>query len=448
MKAQTNAKWMVKDGWAWSKSPNDKAYKKFFAIGLWGLPGYSFNRLTEKEEQKQYPENPTRFGMMTKYFNLFFLQSGYGKEYMQSPCKMIGTKEFQWFLENELYNEKRVNSSYQMMRKIEQDVKTKKFSQLLDGAINTALGEIQKINSDYIWNSFDEAASGTGNWCWPVKISDFIYTGIKKKNPDKLVYLDLFGSDSGIGNSYLFEKFYRKKKGTLPVNPPFDNMIQAGDDRTLENLHYNYKGISAFRVKQGQRTSIFNINSSSFENDWYENVKSTAEGYKNSGDIFGMNSYSKTFMNPSLAGITVDAIKAGTGKNPPVWLFFDSNGYDKPEDISTKDYVKNLKCQIYISIVHGATGVLFWSDLTKNSDVFDSLLSVIAELKQNEPILCYETIVQKKAADIHYMIKKSPSGDKYMIAVNTNKLETQYLINSYSNKTTFKPLEVFVSKIQ
>ena len=33
--------------------------------------------------------------------------------------------------------------------------------------------------------------------------------------------------------------------------------------------------------------------------------------------------------------------------------------------MEVNEYVKELKCQMYTSITHGATGVFFWNDRTK-----------------------------------------------------------------------------------
>lgn len=51
------------------------------------------------------------------------------------------------------------------------------------------------------------------------------------------------------------------------------------------------------------------------------------------------------FSNPILAGITVDAIKTGVG-NMPIWLYFDSNGYSKPNSMPPEYYANIVKCQI------------------------------------------------------------------------------------------------------
>lgn len=412
---------------------------------MWGIPGYSFNKLSVKEEKKKYPQNVSRYKNVIRKFNLFYIQSGYDKGYMNDVTKMVGSAEFSWIFENE-YLGKGKNPSYRMMRSIESDINNKKFSNTIKKSIEVALDGIDESSSDYIWAPFDEVASGLQYWCWPSKMTDIVYSEIKKKNPNKLVYIDLLGSDGGLGNSFLFEDYYKKKYGRLPIEPPFKKIYKKNiTDNTLLNFHFNYEGNSVFEYKNGKRTNIF-IKESMLSEYWYQNVKKTAFGYRNSGDIFGVNSYSIMYENPEIAGITIDTIKDGIGKDTPVWIFFDSNGYAKPGNISDQNYVKNLKCQIYTSIVHEASGVLFWSDLNKNPIVFNLLLDVVDELIINEKIIKFKTLEQKVIDDIHYLIKINPNGDKYLIAVNTNTSKNVLFMNNYTKKSLFQPLEVYVSK--
>ena len=36
------SEWSFNDGWALRKKPGSSQYEKFFAIGIWGIPGYQF----------------------------------------------------------------------------------------------------------------------------------------------------------------------------------------------------------------------------------------------------------------------------------------------------------------------------------------------------------------------------------------------------------------------
>jgi len=178
---------------------------------------------------------------------------------------------------------------------------------------------------------------------------------------------------------------------------------------------------------------------------WFENIKICAAGFKNSGDVFGINAFRDFVAYPILSGITVDAIKAGINPNIPVWLYFDGNGYAKSPKVSTEDYVKNVKCQMYTSIVHGATGILFWNDRSKKPEVFDAIAPVVKEMKDNVKIFVLKTVETKADNDLHYVIKQKDSKHKYIIATNTSLTNTLPINVKGVNKKSLKPLEVYVA---
>lgn len=135
-------------------------------------------------------------------------------------------------------------------------------------------------------------------------------------------------------------------------------------------------------------------------------------------------------------------------KEKPIWLYFDGNGYAKPANVTPENYVKNVKCQIYTSIVHGATGIFFWNDWSKTAIVFDNLLPVLKELNENLYMIYFHTIERKIESDLHVMIKRDGNGGKYIIATNTSKTNDAALNVHGVEKKKLNPLEVYVSKIQ
>lgn len=439
--------WSIKDGWVMKADQISNKDEKFFAIGLWGVPGYTFNRLSVTEESKKYPENKSQFLSKIKHFNLFYIQSEYGKQYMNNVMKMGGTSEFTWFLKEEYFNKKGDNkAAYYMMRQLEleKNNNSPRLQKTIKNAIDYTLREV-KDSKDFIWAPFDEIATGYQSWAWPNEVTDMIYKEIKKRTPSKLVFIDLLGGSSLIANSFLFEQYHKEKHGKLPQNPPFNALQKTSKRESLNDFYVNHEGKSVMEYINGD-WQINSMSSRNFEKNWFNNVKKTAEGYKKSGDIFGINSFQYLRDEPKLAGVTVDAIKAGTGQDTPVWLFFDSNGYAKESFDSPESYVRKIKCQIYTSIVHGATGVLFWSDLEKNDKVFNTLLPVIAELKQYEYIFYMDTEEQKLDGDIRYMIKKY-NNSRYIIAVNTSS-NKRYLSNKNIKRALFEAFEVKVSKLK
>lgn len=58
-----DSKWIIQDGWVLKKTSQQNEYENFFAIGLWGIPGYSFNKLSVKEEKLQYPLNYSMYNI-------------------------------------------------------------------------------------------------------------------------------------------------------------------------------------------------------------------------------------------------------------------------------------------------------------------------------------------------------------------------------------------------
>ncbi len=445
-KAQEST-WSVKDGWVMKSNPDTGKEEKFFAIGLWGVPGYTFNKLSVEDESDKYPDNKDQFLNKIKHFNLFYIQLNFGKEYMNNVMKMAGTIEIPWFLKEEYFDKKGdSNEAYYMMRRLVSEKKSKstRLQKTINTAIDYTLREV-KDSKDFIWAPFDEIATGYQSWAWPSEVTDMVYDEIKNRTPNKLVYIDLLGSSSPYGNTFLFEQYYyNKRQKKLPPTPPFYALQKTSKRESLNDFFVTHEGKSIMENRNGV-WRIDEMPTKDLENIWHENVKLTAKGYKKSGDIFGINSFQHLRDNPKLAGVTVEAIKKGAGEEAPVWLFFDSNGYAKPSLESTESYIRKIKCQIYTSIVHGATGVLFWSDLRKDDTVFNSLIPVIKELKKYEHIFYMETINENFEGDIRYIIKKGEK-QRYLIAVNTSG-KNKVLDNRDIKRTLFKPYEVKVKTL-
>ena len=178
----------------------------------------------------------------------------------------------------------------------------------------------------------------------------------------------------------------------------------------------------------------------------YENIKAYAEAYKGNGNVFGINAFRDFYAHPVLAGTTVDGIRAGLGEaHIPIWLFFDGNGYAKPGNITMDDYVNEVRCQMFTSIIHGATGVLFWNDRSKNAEAWDALQPILEEINSNLGIFKLKTLEKRIKDDMHILIKKDSKGQKYIIASNTNKTENISLNVENVKKNILAPLEVYIS---
>lgn len=433
--------WKYEDGWALKKEPGKKRYEKFFAIGTWGVPGYKYSRETEKDTAS-YNENKRHFLESTRLFNIVIMQAGFEKPYMGEVIKMVGTSDFPNALLTHLDSDLKGKNAYVRMQHLKKITNTAPVLQKIN-YVRDSMAETFKGN--YIWSPIDEVANGRG-WNWPVNIVEKIYTQIKQKQSHNLVYTDLMGT--GKGNTFLFEQRYLKTHAALPEAPPYDFLKPEDMGYSKDSLlgfNQAYNGLPQYEFKNGTY-AYKQYSLDTLKKLWFENIKQTAAGYKNGGDVFGVNAFLDFSRYPILSGITVDAIKAGINKNTPVWLYFDGNGYARGSN-SIEQYTKMVKCQIYTSLIHGATGIMFWSDMTKDIANFNALLPVVEELKNNLRIIKQKTTDQKVSGDLHYMVKKINSRRSYLIATNTGKNKTQTL-KLGGKEYVLAPLEVFISEVK
>lgn len=374
-------------GWVLRKKTSESSFSRYFAVGLWGLPDY-------KQDNSRFERS--QFYNYTKSFDMIYLRGSDTKNYMTNKIIISGSSEFPWYINRYIKN---LNSKLPANQKNNLDMnflENHSQSVLLKKEINKAIDLVVNLHSknginDYIWAPIDEVSS------WPPSIPELLYIQIKLKDKNTLVYVDLLGN----GKKKSF-----KNKTEADINPDYS--------------------------------------SSKFEENWYHNVKEIAGEYSNGGDVFGLNSYTDFFYKPKLAGISVDAIKAGIGKNTPVWLWFDASYYAKPRNISNGEYLKNVKCQIYTSIIHGATGVMFWTYSNKNIETFNSFIPIVEDIYSNIPVIKSKTIQQNAYGDLHYLIKEF-KGKEYVIISNTNK-DRPISITKPITKT-LAPLEVYIGKI-
>lgn len=180
---------------------------------------------------------------------------------------------------------------------------------------------------------------------------------------------------------------------------------------------------------------------------WYENTKIIAGDYSGNGDVFGINAFRDFYAYPVLAGLTVDALRAGLGEKVPLWLYFDGNGYAKPGNVAPEQYLVNVKCQIYTAIIHGATGILFWNDWSKTPEVFDELLPVMEELNDNLEIIKLNTVERVIEGDKHIIIKGN-SKERYIIASNTSKTDSITIEPQKGITLKLAPLETLITSLK
>jgi hypothetical protein len=442
----------------WYLKPNEKGDDvRFFAIGGWSVPGYTPNK-----KDIAHRADADIFKTQARNLNILITNYEYLKDYMSEDGRIMMTfQPFQTVLRyaNKMSNarEKGLESGYYISQFLKESVDRPDFIQTIDEDIKLSINK-RFANVELAFSPIDEVALGLYNnhWFVPPAIGDKIYERIKTINPNAMVYIDLTGH--GRGSSFFFEKRYLKDHSTMPKDPPYEAVkskiaskyaeraIASGEGLPLLVFNESYSGVPSYNFTHNKYT-YKSFTPEEFS-DYYENIRQFAEGYKGNGNVFGLNCYQDFYEHPALAGVSVDAIRAGLGDpSIPIWLYFDGNGHSKPENISVDEYIKELKCQIYTSIIHGATGVLFWNNMTKTPAVWNALQPVLDEMKENIDIFKLNTLERNINDDIHINIKIDENGKKYIIASNSNKTKALPLNIKRIEKKSLSPLEVYISSL-
>lgn len=440
-KSTTHANtWSIDDeGWMVTKD-------RFFAIGTWHVPGYVFTEGPETDSIT-YLRNESLFKKKTSPFNMLFMNMGTEKEYMSDKIHILNP--FSPILHGYLDRIKSLPDSldkdYYRSQYLKKEVDSPTFIQYLDSQVIALLSK--KTHDKYIYSHIDEIAlGGVGKWAVPPAVGALINQRLKKYDPEALLFVDLVGHAKG--STYLFEKRYLEKNVTMPENPPYNLLSEEARKCKIPLLGFYeaYDGTPVYQFENGGY-SYNEYNPDSLKRIWEENLRIIAEDYKGNGDVFGINAFLDFYTYPILAGITVDALRAGLGSKVPIWLYFDGNGYAKPSDMTPADYLKIVKCQIYTAIIHGATGVLFWNDWSKTPEVFDELVPIMSELNNNLPIIKLNTLEKMTDGDQHMTIKGEKRGKKYIIATNTSKTDSITFTLPAGNMKVLSPLEVYIAEL-
>lgn len=441
----TEIEWKYNNGWALQKAPLNNTFEKFFAIGTWHVPGYIFSDSIETEQR--YENRASLFRERAAPFNMVFVTPGQQKKYMSDKIHILNpfSAVLHSFIDKTPDLPKGKDKDYYRSQYMKKAVNSPEFEKHLDFEIKQILKKMP--NEKHIYSHIDEIAlGGVSKWAIPPSVGAKINERLKQFDKNALVFVDLLGHSKG--STYLFEQRYLQNHGSLPAAPPYELIESKARDIEIPLLGFSqaYNGLPVYQFNNG-KYSYTDYDAQTLKSIWYENTKLIAAGYKGSGDVFGINAFRDFFAYPELAGITVDALKEGLGSKTPIWLYFDGNGYAKPAGLSPTAYVDNVKCQIYTSVIHGATGILFWNDWNKKPEVFDVLLPMLEELNKNLHIIKLKTVDKKVDGDLHIMIQENANGEKYIIATNTSKTAEIKLGIANAQKKMLKPLEVYISKI-
>ena len=448
---------LVEEGWRYRKTSKGET-EKFFPICAWHVPGYN------SEDNKYDPTDRTDadiFKTQARNLNMVFTHHPVQRDFLSEDGKILITimpHQFTWFHMSKLPSaSKGKERGYYRNQYLKKAVNDEKFIQELDDAIK------KHVNTDFpnaerAYLPFDEVAQHMhiDDYYVPVVYGDKVHERLKMFDPDAIVFVDLAGN--GKGSSFFFEKRYLKTHDSMPVDPPYHVVsdsaktyaMWAKDKEKEQPLKVFYQGFDGrpryeFKSNSYIATPYTTEELRSFH---YENIKEYAEAYKGNGNAFGINAFRDFYADPILAGISVDAIRAGLGdRNVPIWLYFDGNGYAKSATMSAQEYVKYLKCQMYTSIIHGATGVFFWNDRSKTPEVWNALQPTLEKMREHIDIFKLKTLEKKSVDHLHLMIKQDDKGQKYIIASNTSINDNVPLRIKNVKKESLAPLEVYISPI-
>jgi hypothetical protein len=433
-------KWHIEDGWAFKNG------EKFFAIGVWGFPQYEFKLLkrdTEVSNIRVYKE-------LEQIFNLIYIQYGREQDYMQDGLLFTGFGHFIWkmkkgfsglefFLPDKNQNKKIELQEMQFIK----DNLQKYYSRYIYENIVLDISNRFKSHN-FIWFLMDEPNTGFGDWVWYPEIVKSYDDAVKKASDSTLTYVDLFGTIRGDRYSYEhnYRKMYGKRMEELSVGK--NQKLLQGDTLILNSYIYSADGMPVYRFNtlrnQWEYTDL-----QQFTDKFYYNIFFTASIYGLCADILGVNCYYDYYHYPYAAGLTVDAIKDACGSEKPVWLFFDGAAHAKPRNISNKEYIENVRCQIYSSIIQGASGVLIWSKKEVSTQYWNLILRLCKELQQNSEIIKGIEIERGQIQNIIYSIRETKDGKRYFIAANTDT-ENSAEFKLANKDLLMNPLQVIIER--
>lgn len=444
--AKGNSLWRTSsDGWVLRKVPGDKNYHKYFAIGVWNIPGYTHEAM--EDDTELYRRSAFPYLEQSECYNMVYLPPGKGNV-PGNRVEVVGSVGFYKALlkcQSEVSGlTQGKDRDYAVRHYLQAHAESPEFVKMLDETVHKII--TTGHGSDHIWAPIDEiVGGGAGNgWCWSPQVGNAIKKSILRQEPHALVFTDLVGISRG--NSYLFERRYLQTHRQMPETPPYEALGEGAKqlpERPLLSFVQAYDGSPVY---VSGTTDYVEYDLPTLRRFFYENLKICVRDYRGCGDVFGINSFIDCNNYPVLAGVVVDGIKAGVGAKTPVWIFFDGNGYAQPSGQDAAAFVKNLKCQMYTSIIHGATGVMFWNDRSLPPDVFKALEPVVMEIAKQVPVFEGRTLLTHFEGDVHYMVKRVAGGKRVLIAANTSTSNSAPLVFE-SHHLTLQPYEVQILKL-
>ncbi len=457
------------NGWVYHDS------EKFFAIGIWNIPVFDGGAGSLSKNWNSLPddEQESSFIAASDIFNIITISSVDPRpSWMNAATLLTGSSVFKAEMQLELDkiggNDNGI-IEFNEMKELQNNISSynSRYEHIVQRILNNNTN-----SGDFLWYLKGEPdVSHYEWWYWHPEILEKYKSTIintSSSNP-KITYIDLFGTLAGTNYLYerSYEEYYTLPLRSLPTTGPF-----GGDLDSLKTYKYAYTGNSAKTLPRytwdnstlkWEDRFIYNQDLyyddpdfDIFSNNFYESAK----GYRDAADIIGLNSYCEFRDHPILAGISVDKLKEGCRPDypdKPVWLFFDGAAFNK-SSYPFDDYYKRIRCQVYTSIAHGATGVLFWTengwiDTLGNPhgtpyEHWINIRELAQELKNYNDILVGDLeSMDKFGHHVHYIKNRNNSKKIQSLIITNSSIDdyaTSLSVSEFEQEIDLAPLEVVI----
>lgn len=453
----SNSNWSYTNGWALKNGD------KFFVIGAFNIPYY-----TRHVEPLTTNQNIEIFNSACNYYNLLFLKDRYFQNYMKDSIVLLsGFQQFEdwikwqtnpqynhiiWSLtENFIDLDSDSFLSYQEMKNFRDSLYFRfngpPFIDFLRGPVLSDL-KPKQYTYNFIWYTAGEPDQGRNKgWFWYPEILHAMDSAVFESFGDTiLMYTDMCGHVTA--SKFFWEEVYVDTIDTLPDSLPQGtrNYIPflEGSLDDLASYIYSWDGSYCMKYPDNNGTGKWYFSPMLEDTSiMLENVRQLVKAYDSRNRILGVNSYKEFYYYPVLAGRIVDVIREEYSDSmKPIWLCFDANN-NVEYHLAPAVLFQSVKCQVYTSIIHGASGCMFWACTDYNFGFdsiyyYDFIVPFLRELDSlsfiykgdDNVLLPMSNKNWKQIGDLHYAIRYvENTNDTFFIVSNTSR----------ENPVIFKP---------
>ncbi len=375
------SQWSVANDGFWIERTQGSETKNFFGIGVW-----SNNWPQSTEACVRWPSK-NEFTSAREIFNLMGIRYNL---YTWNDCiafpdwlTTVGSESVLLTGQGDISYRLRVGSGLNENGGVLGPVDQANMVANLYGStlVNDAITDILSYSSasgagssDLMLFISDEPDRGFGNWHFKKEtLSLFSNSDIVSDN-NLVTYVDL---GPVTGSNYLFQKYY-------------DDCVLVG---MLQCPSYPSNTLSSYGgFSHSYTLEIYNL-------------IQTADYYKDTADILGVNSYSTTSRRPRNLGLYVKSIHQATNNKPVLpWIGVQCANYgddwsnNEPPECTDGDldfkYYKRIRAQAFSALINRSSGVMFYPErLTVSHKRWDEVLDIAKELNHYKYIIENGTIV-------------------------------------------------------